>query len=51
MKVRDEKGRFKKENNDSEFTIRIPFIKNIIFYINLLVLYLQRLIIISYLIA
>ena len=40
MKAKDEKGRFKKENEDAEFTIRIPSIKRIIFYMNLLIIFL-----------
>ena len=47
MKARDEKGRFKKENDDTEFIIRIPSLKNMIFYFSLIVIFLPWLIIAS----
>ena len=47
MKARDEKGRFKKENDDTEFIIRLPSLKNMIFYFSLIVIFLPWLIIAS----
>ena len=49
MKQRDEKGRFSKrsDNEDSEFVIKFPSIKIIIYYAILIIIFLPWIIIIS----
>ena len=46
MKSRDSKGRFKK-NEGSEFILTLPSIRNIIFYISLLIIFLPWITIVS----
>ena len=46
MKARDDKGRFKKEIEDTEFIIKFPSIKAIIYYFSLIIIFLQWLIIV-----
>ena len=40
MKARDDKGRFKKEIEDSEFIIKFPSIKTVINYFSLIIIFL-----------
>ena len=47
MKARDDKGRFKKEIEDSEFIIKFPSIKTVIHYFSLIIIFLPWLIIVS----
>ena len=47
MKARDDKGRFKKEIEDTEFIIKFPSIKAVIYYFSLIIIFLPWLIIVS----